>query len=523
VSLGSASCFLEQAFSGEPSMKRNLLLTFAAVVIASSVSARADVVLDWNLTMRQVINDVPETANPGISTRSIGMMNAAIYDVFQSFDRTHQPFKVYKTADAGASLEAAVARAARDILADCYPEPAAVTRWTDAYNDSMIGIPVLARQLGEDLGAAIAAKYIQKHANDGWDNPGSYTSTPGPGNWSSDPYWMDDDPDLDPEQAGWGPGWGDVKPWVMQNSDQFDGVLADIGGLDLSSSAYAAAYNQVLNYGAKTVYGPGNTPTSRSPDQTNIGQFWGYDVPSFGPPPVLFLKNLEEIATQTGNTEAENARLFAMASVAMADAAIAAWDVKFETDFWRPVTAIHAAGNGTAGDADGNAGTLADPDWRPLGAPGHGIISPDFTPPFPAYTSGHATMGGALFKALQLFYGKNEFEDITGIPGDEFELTSDELPGAAGVRSFKRFTVPDLLAMAADLDPQDSPEAENAISRIFLGIHWIFDATDGVRLGNAIADYAATNHFLAVPEPNAVMLVGIGCMACASVGRRRRR
>ena len=113
----------------------------------------------------------------------------------------------------------------------------------------------------------------------------------------------------------------------------------------------------------------------------------------------MFLKNLEDIAAQTGNTERDNARLFAMASVAMADAAIAAWDVKFETDFWRPVTAIQKAGAGGAGDADGNPNTVGDPTWQPLGAPGHGIVTPDFTPPFPAYTSGHATMGGALVQS----------------------------------------------------------------------------------------------------------------------------
>jgi hypothetical protein len=336
---------------------------------------------------------------------------------------------------------------------------------------------------------------------------------------------MDDDPDLDPQQTGWGPGWGDVRPWVMTSSDQFDSELVDIGGLDLTSAAYANAYNQVLNYGAKTVYGPANTPTSRTADQTNIGKFWGYDVPSFGPPPVLFLKNLEDIANQTGNTTEENARLFAMASVAMADAAIAAWDVKFETDFWRPVTAILGAGDGTPGDADGNAATTADPDWRPLGAPGHGIVSPDFTPPFPAYTSGHATMGGALFKTLELFYGTNNFDDIDGIPGNdtEYTLTSDELAGPDGIRSYSAFTEQNLAALASDLSSVDSPEGENGISRIFLGIHWIFDATDGIRLGNTIAENVNNNAFAAVPEPSTVALALLSLGAIVSLARRHAR
>jgi hypothetical protein len=502
-------------------MYRNLIVVTVGIALTMCANVRADEVIDWNLTMRQVINDVPARANPGESTRAIGMMNAAIYDVFQSFDYTHEKFSFYKAPEAGASRQAAVARAARDILANCYPE--ATTRWTDAYNAAMVGIPLDARQKGEAVGSFISTKYINKHVDDGWDTPTPYTPTPGPGRWSTDPYWMDDDLDTDPEQSGWGPGWGNVRPWVMTSSDQFDSALADIGSLNLSSAAYAQAYNQVLNYGAKTVYGPANTPTSRTADQTNIGKFWGYDVPSFGPPPVLFLKNLEDIAGQTGNTPEENARLFAMASVAMADAAIASWDVKFEADFWRPVTAILGAGNGTPGDADGNAATLADPDWRPLGAPGRGIISPDFTPPFPAYTSGHATMGGALFKAIELFYGTNSFDAIDGILGNdtEYTLTSDELAGVDGVRSFSTFTEQNLAGLTNNLTSVDSPEGENAISRIFLGIHWIFDATDGIRLGNAIAENVNDNRFAAVPEPTTAILVLAG-LPIAMLRRRRR-
>ena len=494
-------------------MSRKLMFSIAALALAPSLATADDIVLQWNETMRNVINDVPEKANPGLSTRAIGMMNAAIYDVYQAFDRTHEPFlakhaNVFNPAD-GASLQAAVARAARDVLANCYPELDAQTTWSAAYDVQVAGILPAPRADGEALGAKVAAKYIHKHANDGYDNPGSYSPTPGSGHWSTDPYWMSESGPPGAIQSGWGPGWGAVKPWAMESSDQFDSALVDIEPvLDLTSPKYTAAYNQVRDYGAKDV-------SLRTADQTNIGKFWGYDVPTIGPPPVLFLKNLADVADQTGNSPAENARLFAMASVAMADAAIASWDVKFETDFWRPVTAIHA------GDSDTNDDTVGDPDWKPLGAPGHGIIAPDFTPPFPAYTSGHATMGGALFKTLELFYGSNEFEDIVGTPGATFTLSSDELPGAAGLRPYYRFTELDLAALTTDLDSVDSPEGENGISRIFLGIHWIFDATDGIRLGNAIAQYSAGNHFLAVPEPATAALAMLAVGLIGMMSRRR--
>ena len=98
-------------------------------------------------------------------------------------------------------------------------------------------------------------------------------------------------------------------------------------------------------------------------------------------------------------------------SPADADAAIAAWDAKFENHFWRPIGAIQGDRlDGTKGHDDGNPTTVEDVSWTPLGAPGNlpGEITDDFTPPFPAWTSGHGTMGSAIFQTLANFFG-NDF------------------------------------------------------------------------------------------------------------------
>jgi hypothetical protein len=223
-------------------------------------------------------------------------------------------------------------------------------------------------------------------------------------------------------------------------------------------------------------------------------------------------------AAQAGNTEAENARLFAMASVAQADAAIAAWDAKFIHNFWRPVAGIQEAGVGGAGDADGNPDTVGVPDWRPLGAPGNdpNSIDDDITPPFPAWTSGHATMGSAIYKSLELFYGANSFDSIDGVIGNDLEytLTSEEA-GAGGTRSYDSFT--QLAALAPG--SEDSPEGENGMSRVYLGVHWIFDQTGGMTLGRSIAEYVAGNFFQAVPEPSAASLAAVAL----AVGALRRQ
>ena len=253
----------------------------------------------------------------------------------------------------------------------------------------------------------------------------------------------------------------------------------------INSPEYTAAYNEVKDFGD-------SNSAVRTPEQTEIGMFWAYDRPSMGPPPVLFIRNLEEIAAQAGNTPAENARLFAMASVAQADAAIASWDAKFSTTSGgrsAPSTR-RSASTAQAGHADGDPNTADDTDVaaarRRRQQPGG--TADDFTPPFPAWTSGHATMGGAIFKSLELFYGTNLVDEqstassaTTHVRAPLRECGADR----GDSREFSTFTQDGPLALGTE----DSPEGENGMSRVYLGIHWIFDQTDGITLGNAIAEY----------------------------------
>jgi hypothetical protein len=277
---------------------------------------------------------------------------------------------------------------------------------------------------------------------------------------------------------------------------------------DMNSQRYVDAFNEVKAYGSRT-------SAVRTADQTQIGLFWAYDRPGTGAPPVLFIENMVDIGDEIGNTPADNARMFAMASVSLADAIIAAWDIKYEEDFWRPIVAIRE------GETDGNANTTEDPNWAYLGAPGDdpNSATDDFTPPFPAYVSGHATMGGAIFKSLQLFYGTNDFSAADALLGTDlvtagYTLSSTE-PGGGGSRDYVRFT------QEGPIGPglENSPEGENSMSRIYLGVHWRMDQEDGQALGRAVAEFVAANHFQAVPEPSTVVMVGLSLAGCIA-GRR---
>ena len=172
----------------------------------------------------------------------------------------------------------------------------------------------------------------------------------------------------------------------------------------LESAEYAAEYNEVKDLGAED-------SEKRTEEQTQIARFWA-DGAGTVTPPGHWNVIAQDVGSARRNTMPQNARLFALLNVAMADAAICAWDAKFTYNFWRPVTAIQE------GETDGNPATAPDSKW----------ISLITTPPFPDYISGHSTFSGAAAAVLSLFYGT---------PRIPFTTRSDALPDV--VRSFRGF------------------------------------------------------------------------------------
>src|SRR4030095_13064419 len=147
----------------------------------------------------------------------------------------------------------------------------------------------------------------------------------------------------------------------------------------------------------------------RTAPQTIIGIYWAYDAtPALCAPPRLYNQITVQVANQLSTTSViQLARLLALVNVAMADAGIASWDSKFFYKYWRPITGIRESdpGTGPSGTGDGNPNTIGDPTFVPLGAPASNLTGPNFTPPFPAYPSGHAGRGGALVQTLRELFG----------------------------------------------------------------------------------------------------------------------
>ncbi len=433
-------------------MRISLLSKWLAVVATGAAWVPAagaeDIVTNWNAYLRETMKRDSVHAHPGYSTRSMAIMNGAIYDCFQAIRRTHEPFHVDTIVAATTSRQAAASAAGYQIAKALYPAQNTFLTW--AYQYSVGQIPESAdKAAGIALGESVAAQYLAWRATDGHDSSVPYQPRVGPGRWWPDPEFL-------PVQTALGPEWGAVATFGLINSQQVQPPPPPA----LDSQAYTAAFNEVKNYGARI-------SPMRSQEQFAVGLFWAYDRSGIGPPPVLYNWHLAEICLQRGTSEEQNARLFALASVAMADAAICVWDAKFDTDFWRPVTGVRKA------DTDGNPDTEGAADWMPHGAPGGGVF-PNFTPPFPSYVSGHAGMGQAVFQALIRFYGTDHAT---------YSLTSSEMPGA--VRYYQTFS---------------AAAQENADSRVWLGVHWRFDQTEGQVVGTRIADYVADTAFQPLVE-----------------------
>jgi hypothetical protein len=410
-----------------------------------------------------------EQLGPARASRAMAIVHIAMFDAVNAIVGGYQSYTGITAKGGAASLDAAISQAAHDTLVSLFPSQ------TPTFDNSLAAD--LARVAsksqkadGIDAGRRAAAAILALRVGDGAEiaeqllgtGPGFHETSNLAGHWRQDP--------ISAIPVALGAHWSGCKPFVLQTTDQFRAPAPPA----MTSAAYTAAYNEVNNLGGDGVV----TPTQRTAEQTFVGLFWAYDgTPSLCAPPRLYNQIAIQIADQNRLGTPELARLLALANVAMADAAMAVWESKFYWDFWRPITGIRESdpGTGPMGAGDGNSATVGNPTFRPLGAPASNLVGPNFTPPFPAYPSGHAGIGGALFETLRRFFGT----DKVG-----FTFVSDEFNGVT--KGNDGNTRP---YMPRSFSTLSQAEEENGQSRIYLGIHWTFDKTEGIAQGHRVADY----------------------------------
>jgi len=387
----------------------------------------ADVVLEWNAIANQEFKGL---LPPGRQTRMLAMVHGAVFDAVNSVDHNYRPYLVKVGTPRWTSVDAAAAVAAHDVLVALLPTRQAPL--DAALTASLASVPDgRAEDAGVTLGHTVAAAMLADRQDDGADDVVSYTPGTDPDDWQPTP------PGFLPALL---PQFATVEPFAIDSPDQFRAAPPPA----ITSEAFTRAFDEVKAIGAVN-------STTRTADQTEIARYWA------GPsgtvqPPGHWNRIARTVAASEGNSVAENARLFALLNIGMADANIACWDTKYTYNFVRPVTAIRNAAN------DGNPATDADTGWTPL------LV----TPPHPSYGSGHSSVSSAAATVLANFFCDDSIHF-----SDTAELSAG---GATVTRSFNGFR-------------QAAQEAAN--SRLYAGIHWSFDNEAGLETGREVGRFVS--------------------------------
>ncbi len=416
---------------------------------ASAKPAATSAVLHWNAVAGQaaIAACIAPTANPLTESRMYAMTHIAIHDAVNAIRPRFAPHTADLFAPPRASVDSAVAAAARTVLVSVLsdvPEPfgapcglrglATVDR---AYTDALARIPAgVTKAEGVAIGEKAARSVIEKRTNDGSQAPlinPDYPQGIEPGEWRF----------TEGNEFAFGTSWDGVKPFGLTSATQIQSAPPH----PLTSAAYAKDYNEIKRLGGDGV----TTRTTRTAAQTETALFWVESSP------LAWNRMARAIAVRGQLDTWEQARLFGLLNIALADGYISSFAQKYDQLFWRPITAIRS------GDTDGNRRTTADPRWMPLLT----------TPPVPDHDSAHAVEGGAATGVFRKVFGTDRFS---------FSLCS--LTVAEG-------TCNDVNPVWHRFHRFSQAAAENSVSRVYVGFHFRWATVQGQRHGEAIGRYVA--------------------------------
>jgi hypothetical protein len=385
------------------------------------------VVLAWNAIAWRTIA-VEGMKPPPVAQFYLGLVSSAVYNAVVTVEGDGEPTLPQPDVDREASSDVAAATAAHDVLTAFFPASAAALQAD--YDTWLAGVPSgKGRENGLKAGQDAAAALIASRVDDGREAPITLArpAVPPPGTWV-------------PTGTGeWLTPWlGFTRPILIDSPTRF----ATNGPESLGDEDYAEELAEVATMGAATGSG-------RSEADTALALFY------FDNPPRQYQDAMRDRAVRHEMDIVESARMFAAANVSAADATITCWRSKYESNYWRPVTAIHEA------DRDGNAATTADPGWTSLRP----------APAYPEYPSGHGCVSSGTAEALANLFGEDDL-DI-----DILSLT------------------PEVTGTTRHYDSADAWLDDVVKARIFLGIHFRDAMDDARHVGHAVADHVVDRWF----------------------------
>lgn len=401
------------------------------ILFSLGSTANANEVSKWTELLLQAIrvNKTP----PPVAARNLAIIQVGMFDAINSIIPKYNPYLIQVHSTHKLVADVAAAKSARDLMVKMFPANSNI--W-----DEQLELTLLKfsdddlRSLSVALGAYIAEKVWEVRLGDLKNNnpfdAGSFIEI---GMWKPTPPKFDS-PLLT--------GWGKIKTFGLESGNQY----RQSGPPKFNSSEYARDFQEVSEFGEKI-------KNKRTDEQTLIAKFWADGAGTATPPGHWNIIALDILKNKKLSL-IESSRLMTLLNISLADAGIAAWDMKYTYNCWRPITAIHEA------DADENPLTLSDASWEPL------LV----TPPFPDYVSGHSTFSAAAAKVLELYFGSDK---IT------FTSESEGTPGV--VRTYNYFS---------------DAAKEAGKSRIYGGIHYEFANRDGLKTGEKIGEYIYSNYLL---------------------------
>ena len=238
------------------------------------------------------------------------------------------------------------------------------------------------------------------------------------------------------------PHWKEIRPMVLDSASQFMPPRPPVFDIKNKNSVYYKALLEVKAIG-----------DSLTEEQMHIAEFWDdnpfklnvsghimFATKKFSPPGHWM--NIIGIGAKAANADfSTTVAAYAKTAIAIFDAFIICWDEKFRSNFVRPETMINK---------------IVSDSWKPY-------IQ---TPPFPSYTSGHATNSSAAAEVMTEFFGdKLSFTDTSLL---EFGIKNRT------ITSFR------------------NAAREAAMSRLYGGIHYRFDNEEGVRCGTKLGEFIVT-------------------------------